>query len=147
MKIILLKDVPKIGKKDDIKEVGDGYANNFLFPKKLAELATSKGIARIESMKKSVHVEKEIQMDLLMKNLKEISVASITIKGKTNNVGHLFAGIRKEDIVEALRKQAHISIDPDFIEFDKPLKDLGEHKIAVSAKGKESSFTLIIEKE
>jgi len=67
MKVIFLSDVPRVGKKYDTKEVNDGYAMNFLLPRKLAVLATPKALAELEMHKKEIAIEREVQEDLLMK--------------------------------------------------------------------------------
>ena len=99
MKIILLKDVPKVGKKHETKEVPDGYGRNFLLKRGLAEIATASAIKRVEEIKKTAAVEKKIQEDLLMKNLEDLNDITITLKEKANEEGHLFAGIHKEEII------------------------------------------------
>jgi len=72
MKVIFLKDIPRVGKRYDVKEINDGYAMNFLLPRKLAEIATPKAIIELEKRKKEIIVEREIQEDLLLRNLEEI---------------------------------------------------------------------------
>src|SRR3989338_9682031 len=98
MKVIFLKDVQRVGKRHDTKEVNDGYAMNFLIPRKLAEVATPKTIAELEKRKKNIEIEREVQEDLLMKNLEEIKGKVLHMKGKTDEKGHLFSGIRARDI-------------------------------------------------
>lgn len=146
MKIILLKDVPKIGKRYDIKEVNDGYAVNFLMPRKLAEPATPKSIASLEKRKKEIKIEREIREDLLLKNLEDLKGKTILIKGKANEKGHLFSSIHKKELLDALMSQHHAGISKEFIMLDKPLKEIGEFEIPVEIKGKKSSFKAIIEK-
>ncbi len=145
MKIVLLKDVPKIGRKYDVKDVNDGYAINFLFPKKLAEPATPKLLAQVEKMKNSIRVGKEIQEDLLKKNLSALKDVTITIKKKTNENGSLFSGIKKEEIIEELRKQ-HVDLSEESIQLEKPIKELGEFEIPVEIKGKKGKFKLLVVK-
>src|SRR6187551_2975727 len=99
MKVILIKDIPKIGKRHDVKEISDGYAVNFLFPKKLAEPATPKRMAEIAKMKQNVEIQKEIRDDLLIKNLNALKDVTISLKKKTNESGHLFSGIQKAELV------------------------------------------------
>ncbi|OGI64548.1 50S ribosomal protein L9 [Candidatus Nomurabacteria bacterium RIFCSPLOWO2_02_FULL_40_10] len=146
MKVIFLQDVPRVGKKYDIKEVNDGYAVNFLLPRKLAETATPKAIAELEKRKKSIAIEREVQESLLLKNLEEIKGKTITLKAKTDEKGHLFAQIHKKEIVEAMKAQNHADIGEEFIALEKPIKETGEHEIPISIKGKKSSFKLIVEK-
>lgn len=146
MKVIFLQDVTRVGKRHDIKDVNDGYAMNFLIPRKLAELATPKAVTELELRKKEIVVEREVQEDLLMKNLEEIKGKSITIKGKANEKGHLFSAIHKKEIIEEMKRQQHADISEEFIVLEKPIKTVGEFEIPIEIKGKKSSFKLIVEK-
>jgi large subunit ribosomal protein L9 len=146
MKVIFLQDVPRVGKKYDIKEVNDGYVMNFLIPRKLAELATPSAVASLEKRKKNIEIEREVQTDLLMKNLEEIKGKVITIKGKANEKGSLFKAIHKKEIVEEMKKQNHADINEDFIILEKPIKEIGEFDIPIEIKNKKSSFKLVVEK-
>ena len=146
MKIIFLQDVPRVGKKYDIKEVNDGYVMNFLIPRKLAEPATASAIASLEKRKKNIEIEREMQEDLLMKNLEEIKGKVIIIKGKANEKGSLFKAIHKKEIVEEMKKQNHADINEDFIILEKPIKEVGEFEILIEIKNKKSSFKLVLEK-
>lgn len=146
MKVIFLQDVPRVGKKYDIKEINGGYAMNFLFPKKWATLATPKAIEEIERRKKEIVIEREVQEDLLMKNLEEIKNKTITIKAKADEKGHLFSAIHAKMLVEAMEKEYHAQIDEKFIVLEKQIKEIGEFEIPIVIKGKKSSFKLIVEK-
>lgn len=146
MKVIFLKDVPRVGKRHDIKEVNDGYALNFLIPRKLAELATPNAVSELEKRKKNVEIEREVQEDLLMKNLEEIKGKVIQIKAKADDKGHLFSKIHNKEIVEEMKRQNHADIAEEFIVLEKPIKEVGEHEIPIEVKGKKSSFKLVIEK-
>lgn len=144
MKVIFLQDVIRVGKRHDIKEVNDGYALNFLLPRKLAERATAPAIAELEKRKQKVTIEREVQEDLLMKNLEEIKEKTITISGKANNKGHLFQAIHTKEIVEAMHAQHHADINEEFIVLEKPIKEVGEFEIPIKIKNKKSSFKLIV---
>ncbi len=72
MKVIFLKDVPRVGKRNEVKVVNDGYASNFLLPNKLAIIATPQAIKNLELKQKSIIVEREIEENLLLRNLKEL---------------------------------------------------------------------------
>jgi large subunit ribosomal protein L9 len=145
MRIIFLADIPRVGKRHDVKEVNDGYAMNFLLPRKLAVTATPKAVAELETRKKEIVIEREVQENLLLKNLEEIKSKTITIKSKANEHGHLFSAIHKKEIIEALRAQLHAEIGEEFIILEKPIKEVGEHEIPISIKGKKSSFKLVVE--
>lgn len=146
MKVIFLQDVPRVGKRHDIKEVNDGYALNFLIPRKLAESATPKATAELEKRMKNIAIEREVQEDLLMRNLEEIKGKDLHIKAKADDKGHLFSGIRKSEIVAAMQSEHHADISEEFIILEKPIKETGEFDIPIEIKGKKSSFKLIIEK-
>lgn len=144
MKVIFLKDVPRVGNKYEIKDVNDGYALNFLLPRGLAEVATKKSLEKFEQMKKEIIVEKQIQEDLLVKNLKEIEGKEIIIEAKANDKGHLFSAIHKKEIVEAMAKEHHATLGEDILVLDKPIKEVGEFEIPIHIKNKKSSFKLTI---
>lgn len=146
MKVIFLKDVPRVGKKNDVKEVNDGYAINFLLARGLAERATDKAVSLLEQKKKNIIVEHQIEENLLMRNLEELKDKSITLKEKANDKGHLFSSIHKKEIIDAMLKQNHITLSEDILDLDKPIKEIGEFEISVSIKNKKSSFKLKIEK-
>ena len=145
MKVIFLQDVPRVGKKHDIKEVSDGYAINFLIPKKLVEIATPKSIKEVEIRQKEIKVESKVREDLLIKNLEEIKSKTIIIKQKTDEKGHLFKAIHPKDIIDAMSVQHHAEIEEEYIVLEKPIKQLGEFEIPVFIKGNKSSFKLIVE--
>ncbi|MCU0660363.1 MAG: 50S ribosomal protein L9 [Candidatus Pacebacteria bacterium] len=146
MKIVFLKDVPKIGRRHEIKEVNDGYAINFLFPKGLAEPATPRRIAQVEKVKQNIRVEKEIKDDLLTKHMLALKDVTLRMVAKTNENGHLFSGIKAEDLSKELAKQ-QITLPPEAIVLARPIKELGEHIISVEMKNKKSQFTLVIQSE
>ncbi|MFA5841161.1 MAG: 50S ribosomal protein L9 [Candidatus Paceibacterota bacterium] len=146
MKVIFLQDVPKVGRRYDVKEVNDGYAMNFLFPRKLAEIATPNAVIQLEKHKKEIIVERAVQEDLLIKNLEEIKSKIIVIKGKANDKGHLFSAIHTKEIIEEMKRQHHADLSIECIALEKPIKEVGEFEIPVEMKGKVSSFKLIVEK-
>lgn len=140
MKIILMHDVPNTGRKYEIKDVSDGYARNYLLPRKLAQLATPANLKIIESKRKQRKDEQEIQHDILNKNLEALEKIKLEISEKANEKGHLFAGIKAEDISEALKSQHRIDIPADMIDLENPIKEIGEHKVKI----KNTEITLSI---
>ena len=145
MKIILLKDVAKIGKKHGIKNIADGYAQNFIIPRGLGIPATEANVRKIEILKNTSDADRKVQEALLAKNLETIASLTVIISGKANDKGHLFAGIHKDEIVEAVKKQANVTIHPDFIVLDKPLKEIGNYEVLVEAGGKKANLKISIE--
>jgi large subunit ribosomal protein L9 len=143
MKVILTQDVAKIGKKFEIKSVSDGYAINFLFPQKLAKLATDQALSEIEIAKKKYQAEKEVALKEVKKVLEKLK-EPIEIKAKTNETGKLFAGIDKEGIVTAIQDKTGMKINPEIIELKKPIKEVGEHNVKIGMGKEEGSINLII---
>lgn len=144
MKIILLQDVPKVGKKYDVKNVSDGYALNLLIPKGLAETATSAALKKVEKLKKADEAGKKVQEDLLLMNLKEIEGVTLEISEKANEKGHLFASVHKAEIIAHMKADKHVDLLPDFIVLEKPIKQVGEHEINLKVKDKSAKLKLII---
>ena len=147
MKVILLKDVQKLGRKFDIKDVSDGHALNFLLPRGLAVSATENAVKKLAEQKEKDGAEKKIQAELLLKSFGVLKEATIKISGKANDKGHLFAGIGKETLIAEIFKQTHLNLDQESLVLDKPIKELGEHKVTVQALGKKTEMTVLVEAE
>ncbi len=140
MKVILLKDVPKVGRRYDIKNVADGYALNMLIPKGLAQIATPDIVKKMETIKAKDLADKQIQNDLLLRNLEVIKTVEISFKEKANDKGNLFAGITKEMIAGRLANETKFNLDPASIKLEKPIKEVGNHRIAIEVLGKKAEF-------
>ncbi len=144
MKIILFQDIPKVGRKYDIKNVSDGHALNLLIPKGLAEVATPAALKKVEKLKMEESGHKKVQEDLLLMNLKTIGNATLEIKEKANEKGHLFAGVHKEEIIAHMKADKHIDLLPDFIVLEKPIKEVGEYMVEIKVKDKSAKLKLVI---
>jgi large subunit ribosomal protein L9 len=144
MKIILLKDIPKVGRKYEVKTVAEGFALNMLIPRGMAQIANAQAMKNLEGMKAKDMAERKIQGELLAKSLETLKKLVLSIKGKANEKGHLFAGITKERLAEEILKTARLNIDLDSIKLEKPIKNLGEHKVVVEAEGKKAEFTVVV---
>ncbi len=147
MKIILLKDVPKVGQIYDIKKVSDGYALNFLIPRKLAKIATNSSIKELEEKKQKNEAERKEKIDILTENLAMLKNVDIMITAKANDEGHLFAGISKSDIVTAIKKEKSIEINPELIDLEIPIKEIGEHTLQAQIGEDKIKFKVTITKE
>lgn len=134
MKVILLHDVPNVGKKYDVKNVSDGYARNFLVVKNLAKLATPAAVKALEAEKKRREQEKEVQKDLLKLNIQKLEETKIIVERKTNEKGHLFDSVDPKDLSKILKEQYHLDIPAEIIEMEKPIKAIGQYKIKVKDK-------------
>ena len=97
-----------------------------------------------EKEKPEEAAERDIAENLLYKNLSSAEGTVIEMTGKANKEGSLFASIHKEAIAAELRKQKHIDLSAECLEIEKPIKEVGTHRILVSARGKKGSFTLLV---
>ncbi|HHD83894.1 MAG TPA: 50S ribosomal protein L9 [Campylobacteraceae bacterium] len=131
MKVLLIKDVKSLGKAGEIKEVKDGYGQNFLIAKGFAKLATEEVI---EAWKKEQEEMKKREAEEIAR-LKEIEQKlgeiKLVIKHKLGANGSLYGAVTKEEIAEALKAQEGIEIDKKAIEIDKPIKTTGSFDISV----------------
>lgn len=131
MKVILLEDVKKIGKKGDLVNVADGYARNYLFPRNLAKEATSGSIKQLKQEKKAMENKKKKEFELAKEVAEKISKSSVTVKAKSGDQGKLFGSITSKDIANELKKQHNIDVDRRKIELSEPIKTLGNYKVNI----------------
>ncbi|HNZ84115.1 MAG TPA: 50S ribosomal protein L9 [Candidatus Pacearchaeota archaeon] len=144
MKVILLDDVAKIGKKYDVKEVADGYARNFLIPKKLAEQATPAKLAKLDELRKIAQSEAEDRLKKIQELATKLDGQELTITEKIGKEGQLFESVNSKKIAETLEKAGY-NIDKKQIEIEKPIKELGEFDIKINFDmGLEATIKLII---
>lgn len=147
MKVILLTGVAKIGKKDEIKEVNSGYAQNFLFPRKLAIPATDSAIKSLQTKLANKEAENKIQDSLFEELVISLKDKEFIVKRKANEKGHLFSKVDKPEIIETLNKETHASIDESMIILDEPIKQTGDYKIKIKHKDKKVEVNIKIESE
>lgn len=145
MKVIFTKDVPRVGKKDEIKELPNGYVQNFLIPRGLAELASASAIARLVLRKTLVENAKKKKDSSVKEALATLRKANIIMRGKANEQGHLFASIHKEGIAAEIEKKLHVLLSPGYILLDEPIKNIGTHIIKLKAGEEEGVITLLVE--
>ena len=130
MKVILLQDVKKVGKKGDVIEASDGYARNFLFPRKLAQEANDSNMHILNNKKENERKEKLAQLEAAQKLAGELKGKEITIKAKTGESGKLFGAITSKDVAELIKAQYKIEIDKKKIVMD-TIKLAGGYEIDV----------------
>lgn len=146
MRIILLQNVKNIGKAGDVKNVPDGYACNFLIPKKLAEIATNSAIKKCEEFKKKKDLEEKKNLDRFQELAKSLAGTRITIKAKEKE-GRLFGSISAKEIAHGLKKQ-NFNVEAKAIKVDQPIKEVGEKDIAIKlGNGIEVMIKLMVEAE
>jgi large subunit ribosomal protein L9 len=147
MEVILLKDVPALGKAGSIVNVSDGYARNFLIPRDFAIIATEGNKKRLEEIKRIEQKKK----DKILKDAESIKQAlegkTITIHAAVGEQGKLFGSITSGDITEALKKEG-IEIDKRMVELEEPIKAPGEYTIPLKLSSSVQTIVrVIIEKK
>ena len=131
MKVILLQDVKSKGKKDDIINVSDGYARNFLLPKNLAVEATPKNLNDIKLKKANeAHIAAE-ELAAAKEEAIKIEKAGITLKIRAGEGGKTFGSVTSKEIADAAKEQADLNIDKKKIVLPEPIKLIGSYKITV----------------
>ena len=129
MKVLLIKDVPSLGKKGEVKDVKDGYGQNFLIAKGFAKHATTEILAQHKEEERlaAENLAKEIA------SLKELATkldkAKIIIRKKVGQNGHLFGSITKDEVAHALLEQHSVEIDKKHITDKLSIKSVGEHTL------------------
>lgn len=147
MKVIFIKNVKNIGKINDIKEVSDGYAQNFLIPSGSVIRATDEAIAKIkEGQKLSTEAEmkKEGELKQLLATIKNTD--SVTLIGHAHDgKGHLYQAVTAQEICHAIKASHDIFITKDMIlDYTKPIKIVGEHKVTLGTKKQSIAYTVVI---
>ena len=130
MKVILLQDVKKIGKKGEVIEASDGYARNFLFPRKLAEEATASNLHILNNKKENERKQKLAELEAAQKLAGELKGKEIKITAKTGENGKLFGAITSKDIAELIKEQYKVEVDKKKIVMD-TIKVAGGYEIDV----------------
>ncbi len=135
MKVILLRDVAKIGRRSEIVDLPDGYALNQLIPKKWAEPATPANMKKIATMKATASLNDKLGEDQFKAALTEMQATPLQIVGgQANAQGHLFKAVHEADIIAAAKKRG-ISILPTQIEIKVSIKSVGSHEITLKRGG------------
>ena len=142
MKVILLRDVAKIGRRSEVVELPDGYALNQLIPKKWAEPATPANMKKIVALKATASLHDKLEDDQFKTAVATLQSLPLQIVGgQANGQGHLFKAVHAIDIIAAA-KQRGIVILPAQVEIKAPIKSLGSHEIILK-RGKVEQLCLV----
>ena len=127
MKVMLIKDVYKLGRAGDIKRVADGYGRNFLLPKGLAVLATAAAMKKVETVKADAAVQRSV-LNKEMGGIAELLAGKVfTFSSKAGETGKLYGSITTQMVVDAIKEKHGVEIDRHQLEVA-PIRTLGEHK-------------------
>ena len=140
MQVILTKDVDTLGEKGDVLAVSDGYARNFLFPRKAAVVASTGALAdrdrRIDQIK--AKAEKKHQADLA--TAEQInSIGSLSIEAHVGESGKLFGAITTKELSKALKEKTGLEIDKKLLSLDQPIHKVGEYLLTIKLSPKVSA--------
>lgn len=129
--VILMDDVDGLGDTGEIVRVADGYARNYLLPRKLATAVTPGARRQVEKRKIAAEAKRASLRGDAEQLAAKIAAATVTIKVKTGIDGKLFGSVTTADVVDALKKQASIEIQRKQVDVTHAIKDLGDHTIPV----------------
>ena len=130
MKVILLQDVKKMGKKGDVIEASDGYARNYLFPRKLAEEATANALHVVNAKKENERKKKLAELEAAQKLAAELKGKEVSIEAKAGESGRLFGAITNKDIAEVINNKFNLSIDKKKVVVN-TIKVAGQYEVEV----------------
>jgi len=144
MKVILLQDVKDLGKKDSVVNVSDGYARNFLFPRKVAIEASEGGLKTIADKNNSVINKKNNELQAAKELAEKINKIEVSIKAKTGDNGKLFGSITNKDIAEIIKSKHKIEIDKKKIVLNDAIKTIGTYQAEIKVYPEISAKVKII---
>ena len=131
MKVILLQDVKALGKKGEVVNVNDGYARNFILPKKLGVEANGKNLNDLKLQKNNEAKVAQEHLDAAKKLAEELKAGKVVLTMKVGEAGRTFGSVSSKEIAEAVKEQMHLDIDKKKIQLKEQIKTLGTHIVSV----------------
>ncbi|MBE5852980.1 MAG: 50S ribosomal protein L9 [Lachnospiraceae bacterium] len=131
MKIILIQDVKKLGKKGDIIEANDGYARNYIIPQKLGVEANSKNMNDLKLQKSNEVKVAQEQLDAAKKFAEDLAKLEVVVKIKAGEGGKVFGSVSSKEIAIAAKEQCGVELDKKKIQLADPIKTFGVHEVAI----------------
>lgn len=144
MKIILLEDVKALGKKGEIVNVNDGYARNFILPKKLGVEATSKNMNDLKLQKANEDKKAQALLDEAKELAKKVEAGKVTLAIKVGEGGRTFGSVSSKEIAAEVKKQMDLDIDKKKIQLKDAIKTLGTHTVPVKLHAKVTAELKVI---
>lgn len=131
MKVILVQDVKKLGKKGEIKEVSDGYARNYLIPQGFALEATPARLKESEDQRQRQERQKGKEESRARLIKEQLNGKTVSIKAKTGGAEKLFGAVTSREVAEILNREFGVQIDKKKIEMGEPIKHLGKYPVHI----------------
>src|SRR6266481_5606641 len=131
MKVILLQDVEGLGKAGDLKDVANGYARNYLLPRRLAAGATPELLANQQQRIAAEQRKREKQQESNQQQAERLAQVTLTFKARVGRQGRLYGSITSQDIAAGLRDAEGLTIDRRLVDLSSPIRSIGNYPIAV----------------
>ena len=131
MKVILKADIKGVGKKDEVINASDGYARNYLLPKKLAVEANAENMSKLNNKKESANYKKDQEKQNAEELAKKLKGIMLKIKVKAGENGKIFGGVTSKEISENLKTQYNFAVDKKKIELKDTIKTLGSFNVSI----------------
>ena len=147
MKVILLQDVKALGKKGEVVNVNDGYARNFILPKKLGVEANGKNLNDLKLQKNNEAKVAQEHLDAAKKLAEELKAGKVVLTMKVGEGGRTFGSVSSKEIAEAVKEQMHLDIDKKKIQLKEQIKTLGTHIVSVKLHPEVTAELTVSEKE
>ena len=145
MKVILLKDVARVGQHGEVRDIADGYALNYLLPRGFARQATKEALAEHSKRERAESIAHSSSREKAQAALNIIDGQRIPITERANEKGSLFKSVREDGVASAIRHAVHIDVDPSMIHLGaRPIKTIGEYVVHVATGGANATITLVV---
>jgi large subunit ribosomal protein L9 len=144
MEVLFLKNVPGVGSAGQVKKVADGYARNFLFPQKLAVVASSGAVKQAESIKDAAVRREAKTLAEAQALANQINQITLNFTAKAGEGDKLFGSITSGDIAERLASERHINIDKRKIELENPIKELGTRQVPIKIHSDVTANVMVV---
>jgi large subunit ribosomal protein L9 len=130
MKVLLIKDVYKLGRAGDVKKVADGYGRNFLIPQGLAVLATAGALTQAEKIRAKATTQRAVLNDEMGAVAKKLEKVDLSFAARAGETGKLYGSITSQEVADAITKKIGYTIKRQMLDMQ-PLRTLGEHRIRI----------------
>jgi large subunit ribosomal protein L9 len=134
MKVILMTDVPALGQRGETRDVANGYARNFLLPRKLAVPATPANLKNVEHLKRQRAREEERALETAKATAERIEGLTLAVTARASEDGRLYGSVSQQDVVEFLERHT-ITVEKRRVAMDEPIKAVGDYKVSVRLHG------------
>ena len=131
MKVILLDNIKGVGKKDEIINASDGYARNYLLPKKLAVEANNENLSKLNNKKEAASYKRDVEKQQAEELAKKLKGIMLKIKVKAGENGKIFGGVTSKEISDNLKNQYNFIVDKKKIDLKETIKTLGEFYVDI----------------